>query len=86
MIVMIVSNDIRSVHLDNNCDVAPLGVADIDTVILGTAELVILVLTVALVEVIIIAPVDVILVVDPDNCIGVPINVFSSITIRTHDQ
>ena len=74
MIIIIVSNDIRNVHVENNCSVAPLGVGDTDTVILGTAELVILVLTVALVEVaIIIALVDVLLVVDPGNCIGVPI-------------
>ena len=75
MIIIIVSNDIRSVHLDNNCNVAPLGVGDTDNVILGTAELVILVLIVALVEVehVIIALVDVILVVDLGNCIGIPI-------------
>ena len=73
MIIMIVSNDIRSVHLDNSCGVAPLGVGDTNNVILGTVELVILVLIVALVEVVITALVNVILVVDPGNCIGVPI-------------
>ena len=73
MIIIIVSNDIRSVHLDNNCNVAPLGVGDTNTVVLGTAELVILVLIVGLGDVVIIALVDVILVVDPGNCIGVPI-------------
>ena len=74
MIIIVVSNDIRSVHSENNCSVAPLGVGDTDTVILGTAELVIFVLIVTLLEVvIIIALVDVLLLVDPGNCIGVPI-------------
>ena len=73
MIIIIVSNDIRSVHLDNNCNVAPLGVGDTNNVILRTAELVILVLIVGLGDIVIIALVDVILVVDPGNCIGVPI-------------
>ena len=73
MIIIIVSNDIRSVHIDNNCNVAPLRVGDTNTVILGTAELVILVLIVGLGDVVIVALVDVILVVDPGNCIGVPI-------------
>ena len=74
MIIIVVSNDIRSVHLDNNCSVAPLGVEDTDTVILGTAELVILVLIVTLVEVVAVVLVYTILfVVDPGNCIGVPI-------------
>ena len=74
MIIIVVNNDIRSVHLENNCTVSPLGVEDTDTVIHGTAELVILILIVALVEVVIIITlVDVLLVVDPGNCIGVPI-------------
>ena len=73
IIIIIVSNDIRSVHLDTKCSVAPLGVGDTDAVILGTAEVVILVLIVALVEIITVALVDVILVVDPGNCNGIPI-------------
>ena len=77
MIIRNINNDRRSVHLDNNnCSVAPLGVGNGDTAILGTSELVeklIFVLIVALVDVVIIAVVDVILLVGPDNCNGVPI-------------
>ena len=76
MIIKKISNDRKSVHLDNNCSVAPLGVGNADIVILGTGELVekpILVLMVALVEIITVALVDVIPIVDPGNCNGVPI-------------
>ena len=75
-IIKNINNDRRSVHLDNNSSVAPLGVGNGDTAILGTSELVeklIFVLIVALVEVVIIALVDDILLVGPDNCNGVPI-------------
>ena len=87
MIIIVVSNDIRSVHVENKCSVAPLGVEDTDTVILGTAELVILVLIVTLVEVVVVVIVDtIIFVVDPGNCIGVPNNIFNSITIKIHNH